>query len=327
MRKDMAKVLVERSRTGGSRDRRGRAPRSLEDLPNKVSMKRGHNDRKSLNENLSPLKRFLDSRVGKPWDQVYSEISANLKPSNAVQQHVRDHIWDFVKKDVFIAEGGIVCGYNRYRYFGGNHEINNNQLYIDPETGILKKYKTTKNKRVKDPNQSFLVNLSYLHSHKCQLMIDENDQVFRLYPDPLTKEWTIKQRATADHAKLDFSERFVYESYGIRSFFKNYGRKIDLKHPYFKTYLELIWIRDEQLEKGRKSKEALKNQSPFKVGSEVEFSKDGGKTWTEGIVNRVETRKSPTALPPSYFSIWVTVKDKNIHISLYHKGYQVRLKK
>lgn len=99
MRSDMSKVIVERPRRGGTCEPKGRRRnRDLEDLPQHESMLgkgRGW-DRKELNENLQPLKRFLGSRVGHPWDKVYSEISEHLRPTNAVQQHVRDHLHNYV---------------------------------------------------------------------------------------------------------------------------------------------------------------------------------------------------------------------------------------
>ena len=49
-----------------------------------------------LNENLAPLRRFLERQVGRPWGKVYAEIAERLKPTSTVQQHVRDHLADFV---------------------------------------------------------------------------------------------------------------------------------------------------------------------------------------------------------------------------------------
>lgn len=99
MRKDMAKVIVERPRERASdapprNDRR--VP--LDDLPTHESMRRRFRklERKELNENLKPLLRYLFRQVGRPWDKVYSEICRFLKPTSTVQQHVRDHIGDFV---------------------------------------------------------------------------------------------------------------------------------------------------------------------------------------------------------------------------------------
>jgi hypothetical protein len=53
-------------------------------------------DRKELNEFLNPLWRFLNSRVGKPWDKVYSEIRAQNSGRSAVGAHIYQHLFDFV---------------------------------------------------------------------------------------------------------------------------------------------------------------------------------------------------------------------------------------
>ena len=56
-------------------------------------MKRRHQGHtKWLNEHLGPLRRYLDSQVGRPWDKVFSEICAHIDRSSAVQDHVRDHV-------------------------------------------------------------------------------------------------------------------------------------------------------------------------------------------------------------------------------------------
>src|SRR5689334_15596749 len=98
MRDDMAKVIVERPRIKPRKTRKGREG-ALEDLPAREGMRRGHELRrntKELNENLAPLRRYLEKQVGRPWNKVYSDISAHLRADNIVQQHVRDHIKDFV---------------------------------------------------------------------------------------------------------------------------------------------------------------------------------------------------------------------------------------
>ena len=50
-----------------------------------------------LNENLAPLQRYLARQVGRPWNKIYAEIAEHLKPTSTVQQHVRDHLKDFVQ--------------------------------------------------------------------------------------------------------------------------------------------------------------------------------------------------------------------------------------
>ena len=106
MRKDMSKVIVERPRLGRSRAglKPGRTRVVTDDEGEPLRAARGGRapkadklqKTKSLNENLNPLKRYLASQVGRPWRKVFSEISEHLKPTSTVQQHVRDHLGDFV---------------------------------------------------------------------------------------------------------------------------------------------------------------------------------------------------------------------------------------
>ena len=98
MRHDMAKVIVERPRRVERATPRGRAV-AHEDLPTQEGMRARHVRNwggKVLNENLQPLRRYLERQVGRPWNKVYAEISLHLRPTSAVQQHVRDHLRDFV---------------------------------------------------------------------------------------------------------------------------------------------------------------------------------------------------------------------------------------
>lgn len=98
MRKDMAKVIVTRPRILDSAARKGRAVCD-EAQPKGIGLRRHVQERggyKMLNETLGPLRRYLEAQVGRPWNAIYSEIAANLRPTSTVQQHVRDHVWDFV---------------------------------------------------------------------------------------------------------------------------------------------------------------------------------------------------------------------------------------
>src|SRR5690606_3338863 len=117
MRKDMSKVIVERPRLGRSRAglRPGRTRVVVDDEGEPLRTSKGPvrepraktQKTKSLNENLNPLRRYCAANVGRPWDKVYSEISAHLKPTSTVQQHVRDHLDDFVAVKTRM-KGGVV---------------------------------------------------------------------------------------------------------------------------------------------------------------------------------------------------------------------------
>lgn len=132
MRDDMAKVIVERPRRGGGGTRKGRE-RPLEELPFGEGMRRPHVRHyrgKELNENLAPLRRYLDRQVGRPWRKIHAEIAANLRVASTVDQHVRDHVVDFVA--VKPREG-----VNDFKHRADG--IWWEDFYVDPVDGLLKR--------------------------------------------------------------------------------------------------------------------------------------------------------------------------------------------
>jgi hypothetical protein len=104
----MAKLLVERPRYGrGLKFPRGaegcwrRVP--TDERARRESLKmtwaRQSGQLKSLNENLAPLLRFLRSRIGRRWDDVYSEICERINRDSAVQLHIWQHLMWSVERD------------------------------------------------------------------------------------------------------------------------------------------------------------------------------------------------------------------------------------
>lgn len=145
MRKDMSKVIVERPRTGRSRAglRPGRTRTLVDDDGEPIRAKgarepakRAQKD-KGLNETLNPLKRYLATNIGRPWDKVYSEISEHLKPTSTVQQHVRDHLQDFVAIKTRMKAGKVMVASR----FGGERALEDHHslYYVHPRTGLLRK--------------------------------------------------------------------------------------------------------------------------------------------------------------------------------------------
>jgi hypothetical protein len=144
MRKDMSKVIVERPRGGRSWPARPGRTRALVDDDGEPIAARGAREprgkpqrTKSLNENLGPLRRFLDSQVGRPWNKVYAEIAEHLKPSSTVQQHVRDHVEDFVAVKTRMRKGEVLT----ISRWGGEVALADarQRLYVHPRTGLLRK--------------------------------------------------------------------------------------------------------------------------------------------------------------------------------------------
>jgi hypothetical protein len=104
MRSDMAKVIVERPRTGGDvsfpRSRPDCDWLDMDEWQSRQSIRRPwSHDRKCLNENLAPLRRYLQSQVGRPWSKVYCEICQHMNRNSAVQLHIWQHLMQYVCVD------------------------------------------------------------------------------------------------------------------------------------------------------------------------------------------------------------------------------------
>jgi hypothetical protein len=148
MREDMFKVIVERPRWGS----RARAANHAIDLDDEASAREttGQRDRdrcKSLNENLSPLERWLGRQVNRPWDKVYAELCARIDRRSTVQQHILQHLEDFVAIRVIEIDGELHVASH-----GGPLPLDARwgrwELYVDPRTGILRRNRKAIAKRV-----------------------------------------------------------------------------------------------------------------------------------------------------------------------------------
>lgn len=149
MRADMYEVIIERPRGGagwGRPDRkvpwqkldRGDDSGGSDGGPGKRRM--GPRRRsKWLSENLAPLVRFLHSRVGQPWDAVYSEIAAHIAVRSAVQKHVLDHLRGYVELNPI-----FIHGWPHHPRVRGLRDdgiywplYGNGSFYVCPQTGRL----------------------------------------------------------------------------------------------------------------------------------------------------------------------------------------------
>lgn len=117
MRPDMFKVIVERPRLvrggGGKSEEPKGYRRRLSRMPQEDWPKFESNARhrrygwwaKPINRNLAPLRRYLRKQVGRPWDEVYSEIRDRLFPDSPVKSHLLDLIRLGVDVDVVMYDG------------------------------------------------------------------------------------------------------------------------------------------------------------------------------------------------------------------------------
>lgn len=141
MREDMSKVLTERPRKKCEYRRySSNSERSIDDFQQKESMKLRHIERKSFSDLLGPLYRFVDSRIGKPWNDVYSEICQHIKPKSTLQLHVLGHLKHIVLTNV-IVEGNFIRRPTDKQYLNITSYKKYKLYYVDPTTGILRKAK------------------------------------------------------------------------------------------------------------------------------------------------------------------------------------------
>jgi hypothetical protein len=91
------------------------------------------NRTKYFSDHLAPLQRWLHSKVGQPWNSVYSELCYNLDITTLSGQHILSHVWDFVERHVVIIDG-VPYRKDRpdYSLIGWR-----DRFYVHPETGIL----------------------------------------------------------------------------------------------------------------------------------------------------------------------------------------------
>jgi len=154
MRPDMDRVIVERprihSRTAPKEPKgyKKRLQGDWEELPAKESMSanRKHGwEAKELNENLNPLRRFLQKQVGRPWDKVFAELSEQIDMNSTVKRHIWQHVFDTIEQHTFIGSDGNVWVHGKYGMGDTPLTYSRYQnLYIHPVDGLLKKIKKPK---------------------------------------------------------------------------------------------------------------------------------------------------------------------------------------
>jgi hypothetical protein len=143
MRDDMFKLLVERPRWGASHAQAAKLKKTYDQDIKYIGLKRhawiASPYIKSLNENFAPLVRFLRSRRGQSWDNIFSEICAGLDTGSTVKMPVRKHIEDFVLTRISVGrdgewmfEGEVLARNGRW--------FRQRKFFVDPEDGLLKDY-------------------------------------------------------------------------------------------------------------------------------------------------------------------------------------------
>ena len=138
----MHKVVIERPRWNpgpGKNGRRANLPVEL--LPKFEGIKRPHQCRKGLTDLLGPLKRWLQSQVGRHWNDVYSEACAVIKPDSIIRAHVKTHLLQFVERNTFMHDGKVCVLDTGYRSRGvipvTELRYGWTRFFVHPESGLL----------------------------------------------------------------------------------------------------------------------------------------------------------------------------------------------
>lgn len=150
MRDDFSKILVERERfRHADHFTNYRHLKIFRDQEmyygGRESMKIRYNhgyDRKSFNENLNPLKGWLRSCLGKKWDKCYSELRKKFDARSVVNNHILEHLWDYIETNTFVGDKGRVMFHaSGYRGDKSPQPIKQcyKEYYVCPKDGTLKK--------------------------------------------------------------------------------------------------------------------------------------------------------------------------------------------
>lgn len=146
MRDDMAKVMTERPRRGhGNRSKKttGRPIRRYDpdaeyDEPTRLPVSRGRQygyDAKEFSDLINPLRRYLRSCVGRPWNMVHSELSQVLDQRGVSGSHIWHHVMREIEVDCDIGSDRLAYASDRTFRYGEWPLIG---LYVHPTTGLIR---------------------------------------------------------------------------------------------------------------------------------------------------------------------------------------------
>jgi len=137
MRDDFHKVVIERPRggssnpsrkTGWSVDRARYDPEEEYALSNRESMSWTRYGDKHFSDHLSPLRRYLEKQIGRPWRKIEGEIRKALDTRTVIGRHLWDHARVMVRTEVRMNPDGRPFDLRGYPI---------SHLYVHPRSGLL----------------------------------------------------------------------------------------------------------------------------------------------------------------------------------------------
>ncbi len=173
----MAKVITERQRSRGDGGKsippKGTKKRLRKELANDGELSRKFEssarhrvygwNAKEFGELLGPLRGFLLSRVGKRWDDVYSEVCQHIDKGSVTQKHILTHLFDYIALNVFIKDGKIYNA-NAHERFRKYSEIDQ-PTYVDPDSGLVCRTPVRPKRKKKNKLTQDYVRIDDLHCY------------------------------------------------------------------------------------------------------------------------------------------------------------------
>jgi len=182
MRKDLDKVTTESPRRGHSNPSLKTSLRihraSLEfdedgfdidrfELPKVLPISRHRQygwNCKEFSDLLGPLRKCLRKQVGRPWNDVYSELCESLDQRSLSGIHIWGHVKSEVELYPVIRRDGVIC--RGYRFHWHGDPLTPLQgLYVHPRTGILC-YIEERTKRYRRPENPDIKKIDEFHNYE-----------------------------------------------------------------------------------------------------------------------------------------------------------------
>lgn len=139
-------------------------------------------EEKSFSDVLGPIDGYLRSAVGRPWNDVYSELSANLGKFSWPLRHILAvHI--NVETNTYRGADGKVWACNKYGVEKLTPGWSRPQFYVEPESGILQVVTA----RRRWPEQRSANNNFLLSDGRSAVLIDKIWYIgnYEFVPDPV----------------------------------------------------------------------------------------------------------------------------------------------
>jgi len=120
MRKDMDRVIIGRGRRYAPDKTKRKCVPIDEDSPTWDPMSRSsyysHN-KGDFNDHLAPLVRYLRSRIGQPWNEIFKDIMASARGDSVSRYHLRGHVLSYVDTT---GESSFYRFFGRFFYVDGD---------------------------------------------------------------------------------------------------------------------------------------------------------------------------------------------------------------